>query len=169
MKVQPIVLERVVDEIDNDWWKVSPSFSRFLKMYPSPAWRLWARLRSILVKVLFKNHKIYSFIYFAINLVKMSGDCRRRGIIWSSWSWSLKLSDLRRVLDRSKCTSRLLTRGLARAGVMGCSCPIRWKETMIFGSSTWSFMMIILDDDDDVDDDYDDDDDDDDDDDGGEW
>ena len=29
---------------------------------------------------------------------------------------------------------------------MGCSCPIRWKETMIFGSSTWSFIMIILDD-----------------------
>ena len=30
---------------------------------------------------------------------------------------------------------------------MGCSCPIRWKDTMIFGSSTWSFMMIILGDD----------------------
>ena len=73
-------------------------------------------------------------------------------------------------MERSKCTSRLLTRGLARAGVMGCSWPIRWKETMIFGSSTWSFMMIIFDDDDD-DDVYDDndDDDDDDDDDGGEW
>ena len=60
------------------------------------------------------------------------------------WYHHHHLYHLRRVLDRSKWTSRLLTRGLARAGVMGWSWPIRWKETMIFGSSTWSSTIFMM-------------------------
>ena len=63
-----------------------PSFSKFLKIYPSVALSSWAVLR--------------------------------------------------RFLETSKWTSRLLTMGLASMEFTGASWPIRWNETINLGSST---------------------------------